>query len=103
MATVKDLDLSDTLDLVIESGDFRVSESDQNHIVNICKANIGGYKQFPLLGVGIDLYMAGSASSQLLKRAISIQLESDSFKVNEIKVLEDFNYYIDAIRIENGK
>jgi hypothetical protein len=99
---VKDIDLTDSLELNILNGDFVIAESDQNHIVNICKANIGCYKQFPLLGVGIDQYIASAGTSLILKRNISINLESDSFKVNEIKVVENDNYYIDAIRIENG-
>ena len=100
MAMAKDIDLTDDLDLVINNGDFVIAESDQNHIVNICKAYLGGYKEFPLLGVGIDQYIASAGTQQILKRAISVQLESDNFQVNEIKVLEGDNYYIDAIRIE---
>jgi hypothetical protein len=100
MATAKDIDLTDELDLRVENGDFKIAESDQNHIINLCKAYLGGYKQFPLVGVGIDLYIASGGTQQILKRSISVQLESDGFKVNEIKVLEEDNYYIDANRIE---
>lgn len=100
MATAKDIDLTEDLDLNIVIGDFKVSESDQNHIINICKVNVGGYKQFPLLGVGIDSYVGSVGQQQLLKRSISVQLESDGFKINEIKIKEGDNYYIDAERIE---
>lgn len=96
----KDIDLTDSLDLVIVNGDFKIAESDQNHIINMCKAYIGGFKQFPLVGVGIDQYIASGGQQQLLKRAISIQLESDGFAVNEIQIRDGDNYYIDAERIE---
>lgn len=100
MATAKDIDLEDDLDLKIVNGDFIVANSDQNHIINICKANIGAFKQFPLLGVGIDNYIGSVGQKQILKRAISVQLESDGFKVNRIETRNEDDYYIDANRIE---
>lgn len=100
MATAKDIDLDDDLDLRIVDGDFVIAESDQNHIINIIKATKGGFKQFPLLGVGIDQYIGAPLIQQILKREISVHLESDNYRVNEIKVLNSDDYYIDAERIE---
>ena len=99
MAMVKDIDLETDLDLKIVNGDFAVSDSDQNHVINILKAYVGGYKQFPLVGVGIDYYLASAGTQQVIKRNITVQMESDGYKVNKIEVLGQSKYSIDANRI----
>lgn len=96
---VKDIDLDDDLDLRIVDGDFKVAASDQNHVIIILKSYFGAFKQFPLVGLGIDQYMAASTTPQVLKRAIQVQLSADSYKVDNIKVLPDFTYEINADRI----
>ncbi len=99
MAMVKDIDLETDLDLKIIDGDFVISDSDQNHVINILKAYLGGYKQFPLVGVGIDYYLASAGTQQVIKRNITVQMESDGYKVNKIEVLGQSKYSIDANRI----
>jgi hypothetical protein len=99
MAMVKDIDLETDLDLKIIDGDFAISDSDQNHVINILKAYVGGYKQFPLVGVGIDYYLASAGTQQVIKRNITVQMESDGYKVNKIEVLGQSKYSIDANRI----
>ncbi len=99
MAMVKDIDLETDLDLKIVNGDFAISDSDQNHVINILKAYVGGYKQFPLVGVGIDYYLASAGTQQVIKRNITVQMESDGYKVNKIEVLGQSKYSIDANRI----
>lgn len=99
MAMVKDIDLETDLDLKIIDGDFAISDSDQNHVINILKAYAGGYKQFPLVGVGIDYYLASAGTQQVIKRNITVQMESDGYKVNKIEVLGQSKYSIDANRI----
>lgn len=99
MAMVKDIDLETDLDLKIIDGDFVISDSDQNHVINILKAYVGGYKQFPLVGVGIDYYLASAGTQQVIKRNITVQMESDGYKVNKIEVLGQSKYSIDANRI----
>lgn len=96
---VKDIDLETDLDLKIIDGDFVISDSDQNHVINILKAYLGGYKQFPLVGVGIDYYLASAGTQQVIKRNITVQMESDGYKVNKIEVLGQSKYSIDANRI----
>ena len=98
---VKDIKLDDYFDLVIENGDFKVSSSDMQHIQLICITDLGHWKQFPLMGVGIQKYIASSGQQEALKRAINIQLAADGYKVNQVLVKgtnEDFEYSIDAIR-----
>ena len=99
MAMVKDIDLETDLDLKIIDVDFVISDSDQNHVINILKAYVGGYKQFPLIGVGIDYYLASAGTQQVIKRNITVQMESDGYKVNKIEVLGQSKYSIDANRI----
>jgi hypothetical protein len=98
---VKDITLDDDLDLIIENGDFKLSLSDQQHILLILNTSVGNWKNAPLLGVGIQQYVSSSGQVDALKRAINIQLASDGYKVNDIIVRgqnESFEYYLDAIR-----
>jgi hypothetical protein len=98
---VKDITLDDNFDLIIENGDFKVSDSDMQHIQLICITDVGHWKQSPLLGVGIEKYISSSGQTDALKRAINIQLASDGYKVNDILVKgtnENFTYSIDAER-----
>jgi hypothetical protein len=99
MAMVKDIELDDSLDLTIENGDFKISNSDQTHVINIIKSNLGAFKQFPLVGVGIDYYIASSGSQQVIKRNITVQMEADGYSVNDIAISGDNTYSIDANRI----
>lgn len=98
MAMAKDITLDDDLELLIENGDFKISESDQTHIILLMKTYQGNWKQFPLVGLGIDYYIASSGSRNLLSRAMTVQMEADDYKVNEIIIKGDSTYYIDAER-----
>lgn len=98
---VKDITLDDNFDLLIENGYFKILDSDMQHIQLICITDLGHWKQFPLLGVGIEKYIASSGQTDSLKRAINIQLSSDGYKVNQILLSgtnEDFKYSIDETR-----
>ena len=98
---VKDITLDDNFDLIIENGDFKISYSDMKHIQLICITDLGHWKESPLLGVGIEKYIASSGQTDALKRSINVQLASDGYKVNDILVQgtnENFTYSIDAER-----
>ncbi len=99
MALVKDFDLEDDLDIMIFNGDFKVSFSDQNHVVLILETYLGSFKQFPLVGLGIRRFEAASISPLELKREISVQLAADAYKVDQILVFPDYTYKISADRI----
>lgn len=97
---VKDIILED-FDLVIENGDFKVADSDMQHIELICITDLGHWKEYPLLGVGIEKYISSSGQMDALKRSINIQLASDGYKVSQILINgtnESFEYSIDATR-----
>lgn len=99
MANVKDIGLSNGLDLRIENGDFFIEESDQNHILLILKSYLGAFKEFPLVGLGIDYYLASSGNKEVIRRNMTVQLNADGYKVNEITIRPNNEYFIDAIRV----
>lgn len=98
MDFVKDINLDDNFDLFIKDGDFDIEYSDINHIEMLLLNYFGSFKQFPLVGMGIKQYQAAAISPVELKRLIKIQLLSDNYTVQNIKILNDFNFNINAIR-----
>jgi len=79
---IKDFIIRD--DLQIKDGDLLLLESEQDHINDILIQNRGEQRQFPLLGVGALNFLNGSESLDDIKKQISLQLESDNFRVEEI-------------------
>ncbi len=72
-------------DLLIKDGDFVIGESDLQHIEHIIASQRGGYKQFPLIGVGINQYI-NSPIDGILRREIQLQLQADGYGLQQIKV-----------------
>ena len=102
MAEVKDLSIVDD-DFEFANGDFRVLDSDQQHVEHIIKADKGHFRQFPLIGVGIDKKQHGNLTVQALKQDIKLQLRSDNYAVRQVildEVGQEFNISIDAKRIK---
>lgn len=87
-------------DVIIENGDFKVFNSDQQHIQHILKAMPGQYYQHPLIGLGAALYRSASISPHQLKQAIKTQLKSDDYIPKVIEVSDDFIVNIDAERLK---
>ena len=96
----QDFKLDSGLDVVIENGDFQITESDQDHISIILQSYLGAFKQFPLVGLGIDYYLASSGQEQVLKRNMIVQLNNDGYRVDNIQVRPDNRYFIDAERVK---
>lgn len=86
MATFKDLKTDENNDLIILNGDFKIDDSDSQHVEHILIANKGQFRQFPLIGMGIGRSLNGSINSQSLRQQIKIQLESDGFNVRQIQI-----------------
>lgn len=97
---VKDITLDDN-DLMIINGDFDVSYSDQQHIELLMITYLGGWKEFPLVGVGLTNYINSSGSELIIRRNMIVQLESDSYQVNQISILPGPMFDIDAIRLQS--
>ena len=84
--------LDDDGDLQITSnGDFKIGLSDRQHITDIIRSNVGWWKQYPLIGVGIMNYLNSSGKEQQLEREIKIQLQSDGYNVDKPKISYDAN------------
>ena len=79
MAIYKDFLLDDDGDLAIANGDFKVGKSDQQHVEDIIESYSGWWKEFPLLGVGVQNYLNSTGNNQQLARNIIVQLVSDGF------------------------
>ncbi|MCD6017286.1 MAG: hypothetical protein K0S53_407 [Bacteroidetes bacterium] len=104
MANVQDINITSDFDIEIKDGDFNIVDSDPNHIELIIKCNVGAYKEYPLVGFGIDYYLASNGTEQLIKRNLSVQLKADNYQVNEIKINKgtgnNVEYFVDALRIQ---
>jgi hypothetical protein len=75
-----DIVLDDDGELVASSYDFKTGDAVNNYLRYILDAFPGNYKEFPVLGVGIDQYLNSNINPQQLERAIRVQLENDVFK-----------------------
>lgn len=69
-------------DLLISNGDFVVGISDEMHIEDTIKSDVGYWKENPQDGVGIDKYIKSTGQEQVLARSIKLQLENDGYTVN---------------------
>lgn len=87
-------------DLFIDSstGDFKIVESDTQHVQDIINSWAGWWKEFPTLGVGIKQYLGRSGGIQLTKRAIKIHLSSDGYRADKIAV-DGSKVYVTGDRI----
>lgn len=98
MTKAKDIKFNLDDDIAYLDGDFLVSESDQDHVVSILESYVGHWKEFPLLGVGVERYNKSSGRLIDLKREIKIHMQSDGYRVGQI-IISEGKYYIDAERI----
>jgi len=97
---VQDIALDSELELIVKDGDFDIIESDTQHIELILRAQLGSFKQFPLVGMGISNQLASSGMQQVIKRNMSVQLNNDGYKVKNITLTGNATYEIDAKRIK---
>ncbi len=95
---VTDVRLDEDGDVLISSGDFRVTESDPIHIEHILISNKGYWFENPLVGVGIIDEIKGSTPKQKLKQTIRRQLVLDNYSVKNVSISEDSKIDINTIR-----
>jgi len=95
---VKDILIDKDGDVSFYLGDFNIGLSDTQHKEDIILSDIGGWKKYPLLGVGVNNYL-NSPNMQKLEKAIRLQLEYDSFKVDRITIKNNKEIYVDANRL----
>lgn len=68
------------IDLIV--GDFDLSISDEQHIMDNITDFPGWWKESPSDGVGIFAYQNSSGQQQILSRTIKQQLQSDGYQCN---------------------
>lgn len=95
---VKDYLIDDSGDLKFENGDLATGFSDPIHQEDIIISDIGNWKEFPTLGVGVNRYLNGP-NIQALKKYVKLHLESDDYKVRAVDVIDNKEIKPDAIRV----
>jgi hypothetical protein len=96
-----DIYLDDDQDLSFSQGDFLVANTNEQNVELIVNTNLGSWKNYPFVGVGIANYLGNNNINLDLKTKIVDQLTTDGFKnidVNLIKNGEEYNFYINANR-----
>lgn len=80
---VKDFKLDSDQDIFIDptTEDFVISDSDQQHVLDILQSVPGWWKEYPLIGVNPYKYTNARTSQQQLNQAIIIQLKSDGYEI----------------------
>lgn len=98
------LDLDNDGDLLFENGDFKVANSDQQHVILLVNTVPGSWKRYPLVGVGIIYYSASANQSRTLRSLINKQLEADGFVNIDVNLVSNeidmYDYYINAERLD---
>ena len=82
--------------------DFITGVADNNYIKYIVVSFAGHWKEFPLIGIGIFNFLQGTQSTQVLTRAIRLQLESDIFKKPFIDATKFPIVVINSVQFELG-
>lgn len=98
-----DILLDDDGELQVNAdNDFKTGDAVNNYLRYIIEAHPGNYKEFPLLGVGIEKYLNTTVNPQQMERAIRVQLESDIFTNPLIDVRSWPTIVIDKTVIQLG-
>ncbi len=88
----KDLLLDDDFDLLISNGDLVVGESDTQHKQLILMSAPGEWRQHPLLGCNLKLWLNAPLDSERIvkmKSTINKQLESDGYVLKSLSLNSD--------------
>lgn len=97
----KDIMLDANYDLDIRSGDFVVDHSEDQHMALILLNTKGGWRQSPLMGVGLINYTNspfGALEADDLKQAIKIQLQLDGYTDPDVTITSFEEININAVR-----
>lgn len=79
----QDILLNQNGDLSILNGDFKIGQSDSQHIELILKTNPNDWKENPVVGAGL-VNMLGGNITGFAKRNIQVQLEADGYSLDKI-------------------
>ncbi len=96
-----DILLDETFDLIIgneeglDKGDFQLAESTKQHQALLLLANKGEFRQSPLVGVGVNLYLEDDRLGAM-KSELQQQLFLDGMTVDQLRIFNDGQVFIDA-------
>jgi hypothetical protein len=96
----KDFLFDDDEDLRIENGDLVIGDSDAQHIQDIIMSGPGWYKEFPAMGVNARIYLGSSGKEQELQRSIQLNLQSDGYRANMVRVKQNPNGTFEVSKID---
>lgn len=85
---MNDIILTSSGDGSIRQGDWEVGVSDAQHLACIAESNQGEWRQWPLLGIGIDLFLQDDTSETELRHRINVQAQYDGAIITEINFAE---------------
>lgn len=86
----------DSGELLFENGDFKIGNSDQQHVGDIFITQPGENKEFPVCGFGAINYVKTNVTEHEFKRDLKLQLDYDGY----INANIDTSNGIENIKIE---
>lgn len=84
----QDLKITDN-DVVFENNDFKIAFSDEQHVIDTINAFPGWWKEDPLDGVGVPLFLGSTNTDIVLIREIKVQLDSDGYNTTQTQIVRD--------------
>jgi hypothetical protein len=72
-----------------KDGDFAITFSDEQHVMDTIAAFPGWWKENPADGVGLFRYLHSAGKQNELKRSIKINLLSDGYRSDAVSVVSD--------------
>jgi hypothetical protein len=97
MANSQDILLDDDGDIIIENGDFKIGDSDYQHIKDNIDAQKGWFRESSHLGCAVWNKLNGVIDSSYMQ-TIRVNLEADGYKVQKVSVSETGELLINAER-----
>lgn len=90
MAVRKDILLDDNYNLQADGRDLMVGLSDNQHVELLLISPKNSFKEFPVVGAGLEAWRKKQFSSaKSMRREITVQLKNDGYKISELEVSEE--------------
>lgn len=90
-----DLLLDNDFDVMCQGGDIPVGDATHQHQAVLLRVLPGSFKQSPVVGVGVELYLLDESPLVLL-REIRLQFTRDGMQVKRLSFDTSGNLLIDA-------
>jgi hypothetical protein len=88
MANVQDILIDINYDMLITNGDIAIGEATYQHVYLILSSQKGEWKQYPLLGVGIEDKL-GDNDTNYWKYLIRSELRKDGLEIDRLDISDD--------------